>query len=33
MGLCRAVEHLKTRGVHNQVSLIVSGGFFSPASV
>ncbi len=30
MGLCRAVEHLKTRGVHNQVSLIVSGGFFSP---
>jgi glutamate synthase domain-containing protein 2 len=30
MGLCRAVEHLKTRGVHNQVTLIVSGGFFSP---
>lgn len=30
MGLCHAVEHLKTRGVHNQVTLIVSGGFFSP---
>lgn len=30
MGLCRAVEHLKTRGVYGQVSLIVSGGFFSP---
>ncbi len=30
IGLCRAVEHLKARGVHRQVSLIVSGGFFSP---
>ncbi|NMB02219.1 MAG: FMN-binding glutamate synthase family protein [Firmicutes bacterium] len=30
MGLCRAVEHLQQRGVHNKVSLIVSGGFFSP---
>lgn len=30
IGLCRAVEHLKSRGVHRQVSLIVSGGFFSP---
>jgi glutamate synthase domain-containing protein 2 len=30
VGLCRAVEHLQLRGVHNQVTLIVSGGFFSP---
>lgn len=30
IGLCRAVEHLKFRGVHGKVSLICSGGFFSP---
>lgn len=30
IGLCRAIDHLKLRGVHKQVSLIVSGGFFSP---
>lgn len=30
MGLCRAVEHLRARGMHGRVSLIVSGGFFSP---
>lgn len=30
VGLCRAVDHLKLRGVHKEVSLIVSGGFFSP---
>jgi len=30
IGLSRAVGHLKARGVHNQVTLIVSGGFSSP---
>ncbi len=30
MGLSRAVRHLRARGVHGEVSLIVSGGFVSP---
>ena len=30
MGLARAVKHLERRGVRDQISLIVSGGFTSP---
>lgn len=30
IGLCRAAQHLRLRGVEDEVSLIVSGGFNSP---
>lgn len=33
IGLCRAVEHLEQRGVKDEISLIVSGGFFTPGDM
>lgn len=33
IGLCRAVEHLEQIGAKDQVSLIASGGFFTPGDM
>lgn len=33
IGLCRAVEYLEKRGLKDKISLIVSGGFFTPGDM